>query len=538
MSVLDALPDLSASVPTRTTATGVDASPSPSSSATPRVMVVWCPDWPVVAAIAAEELSAAQPVAVVAANEVLACSAAARLDGVRRGMRRRDAVGRCPELTVVDANEARDLRAYELVLSGLEQLVATVTPIRAGICALPVPRRFYGGEPQAAAVIAEMLVEYGVWDCRVGIADGMFAAEQAARRAEAQSWFVVPPQGSGRFLAELEISALDDAELVSLLRRLGIRRLGEFAALSASDVATRFGRHGSWLHRLARGTDVRVAAGRRPPLELAQRVAFEPPLETIEPIAFSTRQTADRFVAELSRHGLVCTTVTVEVRGDRGWQGVRTWGHPRWFGSADLVDRVFWQLQSDPAPEPVCEVRLVPESVESLGDHGDGLWGSATDDRVERGVARLQGMLGPEAVVAPSVQGGRGAAQRQAAVPWGERAEGLRPRSLPWPGSIPPPAPTRVFTSPRPATVVGQDGRSVAVSDRGLVIGEPTRFRPDPAGPELGVQAWAGPWPIDELWWDPDGARQVARFQLVGLDGSAWLMLVEQGEWWTEARYD
>jgi len=34
------------------------------------------------------------------------------------------------------------------------------------------------------------------------------------------------------------------------------------------------------------------------------------------------------------------------------------------------------------------------------------------------------------------------------------------------------------------------------------------------------------------------GARQVARFQLVGLDGSAWLMLVEQGEWWTEARYD
>ena len=371
-------------------------------------MVVWCPDWPVVAAIAAEELSADDPVAVVAANEVLACSAAARLDGVRRGMRRRDAVGRCPELTVVDANETRDLRAYELVLSGLEQLVATVTPIRAGICALPVPRRFYGGEPQAAAVIAEMLVEYGVWDCRVGIADGMFAAEQAARRAEAQSWFVVPPQGSARFLAELEISALEDAELVSLLRRLGIRRLGEFAALSAGDVATRFGRHGSWLHRLSRGTDVRVAAGRRPPLELTQRVVFEPPLETIEPIAFSTRQTADRFVAELSRHGLVCTTVTVEVRGDRGWQGVRTWGHPRWFGSADLVDRVFWQLQSDPAPEPVCEVRLVPESVESLGDHGDGLWGSATDDRVERGVARLQGMLGPEAVVAPDGAGRSG----------------------------------------------------------------------------------------------------------------------------------
>jgi len=527
----------------RAPATSLTGDADCSASGTPRVMVVWCPDWPVVAAITAEDLSVDDPVAVVAANQVLACSTSARLDGVRRGMRRRDAVARCPELICVEANEARDQRTYEQVLSGLEQLVATVTPMRPGLCALPVPRRFYGGEPQAAAVIAEMLVEYGVWDCRVGIADGMFTAEQAARRAEAQSWFLVPPHGSARFLADLDINALEvgapqDTELVSLLRRLGIRRLGEFAALSARDVATRFGTHGSWLHRLCRGGDARVAAGRRPPLELTQRVAFEPPLETIEPIAFSSRQTADRFVAELARHGLVCTTVTIEVRGDRGWQGSRTWGHPRWFGSADLVDRVFWQLQGDPAPEPVCEIRLVPETVESLGDHGDGLWGSVTDDRVERGVARLQGMLGPEAVVAPVVQGGRGPAQRQAPVPWGERVEGLRPASLPWPGSIPPPAPTRVFRQPQSAVVLGNDDRPVAVSARGLVVGEPTRFRPDPVGPLLGVQAWAGPWPIDELWWDPAGARQVARFQIVGVDGSAWLLVVEQGQWWTEARYD
>jgi protein ImuB len=30
----------------------------------------------------------------------------------------------------------------------------------------------------------------------------------------------------------------------------------------------------------------------------------------------------------------------------------------------------------------------------------------------------------------------------------------------------------------------------------------------------------------------------VARFQLVGGDGSAWLMMVEGSRWWSEARYD
>ena len=55
---------------------------------------------------------------------------------------------------------------------------------------------------------------------------------------------------------------------------------------------------------------------------------------------------------------------------------------------------------------------------------------------------------------------------------------------------------------------------------------------------DLLVDAWAGPWPIDELWWDPQAARQVARFQVVAVDGSAWLLLVEDGRWWVEARYE
>ena len=52
------------------------------------------------------------------------------------------------------------------------------------------------------------------------------------------------------------------------------------------------------------------------------------------------------------------------------------------------------------------------------------------------------------------------------------------------------------------------------------------------------IDAWAGPWPIDELWWEPDQARQIARFQIADVNGSAWLLIVENDQWWTEARYD
>ena len=512
--------------------------PAATANADRRVLVVWCPDWPVISAVTFLGLAPSSPIAVIDRGEVYACSQAARLDGVRRGMRRRDASARCPELTVVDHSLERDVRAFESILSTIEDTTSAVTPIRPGLCALSVHSRYYGGEREAAAVIAEHLVAAGVWECRIGIADGIFTAEQAARQAAPQDCCVIPVGGSARYLADLPIVVLEDLELVSLLRRLGIRTLGDFAALPARDVLTRFGSQGALIHRLASGKDSRIAAARRPPLDLQQSVSFDPPLETVEPVAFSSRQTAELLIAELARHGLVCSEIRIDVVGDRGWVGSRVWAHPRWFTAADLVDRLYWQLQGSPSPEPVQGIRLIPEAVESLADHGEGLWGSAPDERIERGVARLQGMLGPEQVLSPSLQGGRNPRQRQVLTPWGERGTRHRAADLPWPGSIPPPAPARVFPEPRPAAVFSTDGCAVGITDRGAITGEPARLRTDDSAEPLVIEAWAGPWPIDELWWEPTGARRVARFQMVAVDGSAWLLVVEGDLWWTEARYE
>ena len=61
-----------------------------------RTLLIWCPDWPVIAAELIDGMPAHAPVAVLHANRVLACSEAARREGVRRGLRRREAQGRCP----------------------------------------------------------------------------------------------------------------------------------------------------------------------------------------------------------------------------------------------------------------------------------------------------------------------------------------------------------------------------------------------------------------------------------------------------------
>lgn len=62
------------------------------------------------------------------------------------------------------------------------------------------------------------------------------------------------------------------------------------------------------------------------------------------------------------------------------------------------------------------------------------------------------------------------------------------------------------------------------------------------------VVGWAGPWPVDTLWWqpahaeDPDKPRRVARLQLVGKADNesyerAWLLQWVAGQWRVEATY-
>ncbi|MFT4263784.1 MAG: DNA polymerase Y family protein [Nocardioides sp.] len=524
-----------------------------------RVLVVWLPDWPVASGLRACGLATHLAAAVFHANRVIACNETARASGVRRGMRRRDAQSRCPELHVLESAPDRDARSFEEVLGVLEALRPGVAPLRPGLVALRSPGRFYGGDEEAAAVLLEAVVGLGVRDVRVGVADELFTAEQAARLADVQGSRIVPAGGSGAFLRLLPVEAIaasaasggveDAGEAASLLQRLGLMTLGDLAGIPAAGVLARFGPSVAWIHRVLHGTAVEGLATREVPPDLCVEVGFEPPLVDAEAICFSTRRTAEEFTGRLARHQMVCTDVLIEVEAE-GAGGVsetvaaRRWLHPRWFTAADLIDRLHWQLvgslRAGSIGTPVTRVRLVPVEVAADAVHADGLWGGA-DARVERGVARVQGLLGPEAVLAPVLQGGRTPTERQAMVPWGTRSTGLRPRELPWPGSIPPPFPSRVLPEAVPAGVRDSGGRPVVMGSRGAMSADPSRFRPVLEGPEgegwLPVTAWAGPWPVDDAWWEP-GARKVARFQLVAADGRAWLVTCDGDQWVTEAAYD
>ncbi len=512
-------------------------------SAVPRLLVLWCPDWPVHAHAQTERLPGDAPVALIEKNVVLACSPAARAEGVRRGMRQREAQARCPAIHLLRYDPTLDARMFEPVLTALEAALPGVHPLRPGMLAVRSrgPARYYGGERAAALALLGTLDQLGVPQPRAGIADGLFAAERAARWMPAQPdpVTIVPAGETAQFLAPLPVGLLDDPELVGLLPRLGIRTLGAFAALAADDVTARFGPLGARLHALAAGRDPRPATPRIPPRDVDAVVDFEPPLDRTDQIAFGMRTASERFLDELLEQRLVCTALRVELLGADGESTDRVWLHPRSFTASEVVDRVRWQLDAIAGElrSPVARVRLTPETVDPVGAHERGIWGTGPDEGVHSGLSRVQGMLGHEGVGTAVPAGGRMPADRQQRVAWGDRPVLAREPARPWPGAVPPPHPATVYEIPRQIRVEDVRGAQVSVTERGMLSASPAVLV-SPTGSRRDLTAWAGPWPLEERWWDPATARAAQRFQVVDASGEAWLLVLDSRGWWAHGRYD
>ena len=505
-----------------------------------RTLALWCPDWPVTAA---GFDSSTDRVVVLRANRVVACSAAARVDGVRRGLRRREAQARSPEAVVLEADVDGEARAFEPIAAAVSELAPKLEIMRPGVCAVPTrgPSRYFGGDVALIErVVAAVDAVVPAARPRAGIADGVFAAQLAARTGT-----VVERGGSRPFLAPFPVSTLDRPELSNLLARLGVHTLGDFAAFESTDVVGRFGSDGVVAHRLASGLDERPINARVPPPDFAVEAVIDPPAERVDAATFVARGLAEALTARLSADGLACTRVAIEAESEHGESFSRVWRSDSLLRAGAIVERVRWQLDGwlnarwgQRPTAGLTLLRLVPEEVKRDEGRQMGFWGGASqaDERAERALARVQGMLGLEAVVTAVVSGGRSPAERVRFVPWGDARSPSSDPSLPWPGRVPSPSPSVVHPEPIAADLLDERGRTIVVSGRCMPSAVPVALAVGTAAP-VALRGWAGPWPLEERWWDPEASSRRARFQVVTIEGDAFLLSTCNGTWAVEATY-
>ena len=111
-------------------------------------------------------------------------------------------------------------------------------------------------------------------------------------------------------------------------------------------------------------------------------------------------------------------------------------------------------------------------------------------------------------------------------------------------GRLPAPAPATVFDLDGdvavPIVVTTAGGAVLDIDARMAMTGPPASVRIG-REPPVAVPGWAGPWPMEERWWDPAETSRLVRFQLCLADGTAVLVTRNArnaGQWRVEGIYD
>ncbi|HEX8052260.1 MAG TPA: hypothetical protein VF517_04650 [Thermoleophilaceae bacterium] len=266
------------------------------------------PRFALLAAISERDELLAAPVALAPApggtQVVGQVSAAAEAFGIAAGMRVGEALARCPELRLVPPDPECERAAWGRVLDRLESIGAASESDVPGIAFFEDEglRRLHGGQVDDVLTATRRTLGGAV---RLGCAPSRFASYAAALQARprrrggrgrapgggsvpraagggtgiatrgAGGAVFVPPGAVRAFLAPLPVALLrtrpELAALPDTLERLGVRTLGEFAALPPAAVSERFGHPGLLALDLAHGRDTALDP-RRPPEPVVERL--------------------------------------------------------------------------------------------------------------------------------------------------------------------------------------------------------------------------------------------------------------------------
>ncbi len=440
------------------------------------------------------------------AERVQAASLPAGRAGVRVGMTLAAARALLPEIRVERLDPTGELADLEALCAALGRFTPAARPVPPDCLLLDVG-------PGAMAPIRACLAELG-HASRMVLAEEGRTALALARHARRDR--VVPKGGIAAALAPLPVSALELPEEVLLsLRDVGIRTVEQLASLPTSALVGRYGAAVASAHARARGVAAPSPLPLPPPREeSAFRIDFPDPVDVLEAVLFVLNGLVRDLVGSVDRAGRAVVRVQVRLRLEEGEHvlpvrlGQPTRGHERLFRLLRArLERV--QLGS-----PVLGVTLEVLEAVAFTPVQPGLLDRAqAAEPLPELCARLQDVLGAEAVCVPAPVDTWRPEASWVAVPWGQEPPKPPPTAvLPDPAAPHEPAePAR----PRPAVLLAEPtALRVAAAPSGRPRALLLEREWTPLDPVEGPERISGDWWQDGGWardyWRvglPDGRR-------------------------------
>jgi len=249
---------------------------------------------------------------------VAACSYEARKFGVRSALPISQAWKLCPEGVYVRPRMSRYVEVSHEVMDVLRQFTELVEPLSIDEAFLDVTgsSRLHGSPEQIAKTIKTDILKKTQLTASVGVACNKFLAKIASDLRKPDGLVVVPETGTDAFLRDLPISRLWGVgpKTEERLKPLGIRTIGQMAAIPREALVRSLGSLGDHLHQLSHGIDDRPVVPNWEPKSVSNETTFEIDTRDRDLLIRTIHELADEVGRRLRHDNTRARRVTLKLR--------------------------------------------------------------------------------------------------------------------------------------------------------------------------------------------------------------------------------
>ena len=249
---------------------------------------------------------------------VAAASYEARPFGVHSAMPLSRARRLCPNAVFVPCDFPAYREASKSVFAILDRYSPVIEPIALDEAYLDLTgEEALLGPPGTVAVRLrdEVKARCGL-DLSIGVASCKLVAKVASELRKPRGLVVVPAGGEASFLALLPLAKLPGCGPASVLRleRIGVRTVGDLAALPDPLLGELFGQYGRLLGAHARGIDPSPVLPPGDPKSISREVTFDRDLRDAAKVRATALGLLQDVAHSLRAHGLSARTVVLKIR--------------------------------------------------------------------------------------------------------------------------------------------------------------------------------------------------------------------------------
>jgi len=249
---------------------------------------------------------------------VTSASYEARKFGVRSAMPTTHARRICPGGIFIQPNFGAYSEKSRQVRSVFDSFSHVVEPLSLDEAFLDLESaaRMWPNPPTLAEALKDQVYRRTGLVVSVGVAPNKFLAKLASKQAKPDGIVIVAPGRIEEFLNPISVRGLWGVgeQTANVLERLGLRTIGDVAAIPAGTLERAMGSVGLTIAQLARGNDRRPVTAEAPCKSMGAEETFEQDLVEESQIARALLKLSDRVASRLRAHGVSAQTITVKVR--------------------------------------------------------------------------------------------------------------------------------------------------------------------------------------------------------------------------------